>query len=828
MERKDKEDHFSSGDDQKSESENSFVLHYFDPIIAIQEDDDNEITHTLSSNGGSTPDLAPLVSTPNRYRVQGYPLQLQENGNTGQFGVRSYSLNNLQAFNQEHNNQHGDTLTFHCVDNHRSLNQRNTHLPFHEFHNEHVDGDHDRRVHFQQQQQQPLQQFEVLQGGNLRSSIGRRNTTEVPKELTSRLNVPGTSGYRDDGPKRNALNAPKYNALKASKNYLGLRNALSISKAHEDEIEEMTSGDSRFEYQVTDEDPTQPSFEVKGKESKLLFGKEDELTPPSTPGSPEMHATPSMPSTPSIYMESPPSTPTMNRMRALDDSPLVEGERVIRTEVSQANPDTPLRCSITEPVKKEKKGFFARYRRDKKPKDKKKKPEEVETPSNEDVLSNEGKHSMKVISELLNKLFGKKKYGTVTIFMGLALLHSIFATAAYGRKLYYGLMERKLFKGALGTDSLNTRVVLKHTGVKKEDILSTKWYSSKYSPGHFIAIDHETKSVVLSIRGTFNHFDVITDLVAKAKQYRGGVAHLGMILCAHKKMKETEAILLKALHANQGYRLIVTGHSLGAGVGSVFTFLFYDAHPEIPIHCYAFGPPCILSYELATHEIVQSLVTSFCMNDDIVPRLSFCSLFYLREVLDSVLSQSKTKIQRGFHIVSAGNGLGDNLTKRISKVLKVSPTIDLSHVEHNPSGEVQMYPPGRLVRMVKMAKNQYVAERVDNRSFDKILVSVSMFTDHMPQKYERGLESSILNVYNKAYTAQPPSKEVVEGRPAGETPPQPVSHAREVSGAAFADEMDTPPIPHKDILSLAPSALIPTSLKASVNTGMLPVQPPVD
>eukprot|EP01132_Coremiostelium_polycephalum_P004681 gene4681-5847_t len=440
---------------------------------------------------------------------------------------------------------------------------------------------------------------------------------------------------------------------------------------------------------------------------------------------------------------------------------------VVATDVTTSNPNSPISCSVDHSHDKKKNRLSRMFKKSKDNEKEQKKDDEEQ----KDILGEHGK---------------------IDIFMGLALVHSYysyllirnwncvsdkaileeglryqkFSTCAYGRKLYYGLMEHmspaNIFRTLAGSNKTNIKIIERHIGIKKKDIIVSKWYSSRYSPGHYLVVEKDTKSIVLVIRGTFNHFDVISDLVATSFQLKSGLIHLGILLCAHKKMKELHDIVLKALDDNPGYRFIVTGHSLGAGVASLFTILFHDAHPEIPIHCYAFGVPCILSYELATHPTVQSLITSFAMNDDLIPRLSFCSLYFLREVLDTILSQSKSKIQRGFQIVSAGNGLGEKLTKKISRILKVSPTIDLSNVEHVSSGEIHMFPPGSVYRIVKLSKGCYVTEKVDTKSFDKLIVSSNMFTDHMPQKYEKGLESSIVNIYKKEYITVGENEIIVE------------------------------------------------------------------
>ena len=45
----------------------------------------------------------------------------------------------------------------------------------------------------------------------------------------------------------------------------------------------------------------------------------------------------------------------------------------------------------------------------------------------------------------------------------------------------------------------------------------------------------------------------------------------------------------------KNYHLVLTGHSLGAGVASLLAVLFKPKHPTL--HCYAYSPPgCVIRY----------------------------------------------------------------------------------------------------------------------------------------------------------------------------------------------------------------------------------------
>ena len=47
--------------------------------------------------------------------------------------------------------------------------------------------------------------------------------------------------------------------------------------------------------------------------------------------------------------------------------------------------------------------------------------------------------------------------------------------------------------------------------------------------------------------------------------------------------------------SSKGYHLVLTGHSLGAGVASLLAVLFKPKRPTL--HCYAYSPPgCVIRY----------------------------------------------------------------------------------------------------------------------------------------------------------------------------------------------------------------------------------------
>lgn len=93
------------------------------------------------------------------------------------------------------------------------------------------------------------------------------------------------------------------------------------------------------------------------------------------------------------------------------------------------------------------------------------------------------------------------------------------------------------------------------------------------------------------------------------------------------------------MHAVQGYQLVITGHSLGAGVASILALLI-KLNMKFPnMKCYAFSPPgSLFSFPLAQY--CKELITSVVLGNDIVPRFVKHLLTILTLIVIFSLSQN--------------------------------------------------------------------------------------------------------------------------------------------------------------------------------------------
>ena len=176
--------------------------------------------------------------------------------------------------------------------------------------------------------------------------------------------------------------------------------------------------------------------------------------------------------------------------------------------------------------------------------------------------------------------------------------------------------------------------------------------------GHFVAVQHDQKLAIIAIKGTSTLSDALTDILGKAVAHtlssplehvdKSGdsvkrtitqvCVHEGMYAAAQLLCDDTQH-LVEHFFVPQGYRVVVTGHSLGAGVACLLG-LFLRARVQAMatdndrLRVVAFAtPPCL---DLTACQAMTSFCTSVVNNTDCIPRASVPNLVHLHCLLKRI------------------------------------------------------------------------------------------------------------------------------------------------------------------------------------------------
>ncbi|CAE8698967.1 unnamed protein product, partial [Polarella glacialis] len=157
-------------------------------------------------------------------------------------------------------------------------------------------------------------------------------------------------------------------------------------------------------------------------------------------------------------------------------------------------------------------------------------------------------------------------------------------------------------------------------------------------PGQLVVVDHSMGCVVVALRGSSCLRDVILDLNFKPESFTlgacQGIAHAGMLRAARSLDEPIAAAVQLGLQKLSGPgKVLLCGHSLGAGVASLLTALWTDSKrlPTAELRCLAFACPQVLGAKHAA--AAASHTTSFVLGADCVPCLGLASATDLRNAL---------------------------------------------------------------------------------------------------------------------------------------------------------------------------------------------------
>jgi sn1-specific diacylglycerol lipase len=161
-----------------------------------------------------------------------------------------------------------------------------------------------------------------------------------------------------------------------------------------------------------------------------------------------------------------------------------------------------------------------------------------------------------------------------------------------------------------------------------------------------ILADHSTKSVVLTIRGSWSVSDIFTDLSASPASFQAAgmpedtVAHYGMVISTDRIIANLmeDNLLEKALAQFPDYDFVITGHSLGAGLAILVGAKLRPKYPNLKVFSFA-APSGMLTRKAAKY--TEQFAFTLVYGNDLISRMSLESLEKLKCGIIETLTSCK-------------------------------------------------------------------------------------------------------------------------------------------------------------------------------------------
>ncbi|XP_035227657.1 sn1-specific diacylglycerol lipase alpha-like isoform X1 [Stegodyphus dumicola] len=300
----------------------------------------------------------------------------------------------------------------------------------------------------------------------------------------------------------------------------------------------------------------------------------------------------------------------------------------------------------------------------------------------------------------------------------------------------------------------NAVAVQKITGFSDSDILYASFRNSAEEPAFYIAVDHQTKYIIVAICGSRSFSDLLTVINGEEQDFplkdspSNYKCHRGVLSSAlflQKKLNDLN-VLNVAVAENPSYNIGITGHSLGGSIAAVLGLILHPQYPKL--QCFVFAPLAVLTAGVVPDTL--DFVFTVVVGDDIVPRLCANSCKELR--MEIIKSLEETKIPKYKIITSAFWQYLKKFFKASAKkvVTEIYENKECEIDEENPyvqttsqaiSSDSHLYAPGRILYFEK--GNRWKSHWLTGFDINNIFISRAIFEHHQPHKIQNMLEMYI-------------------------------------------------------------------------------------
>jgi len=320
-------------------------------------------------------------------------------------------------------------------------------------------------------------------------------------------------------------------------------------------------------------------------------------------------------------------------------------------------------------------------------------------------------------------------------------------------------------------NDLNRRALKKCAGISSEDLFHVSTANAIGEPPFFIARDTRRKAVVISIRGTLSVEDCITDSMYKPCMLNGDAiietglqgadlhVHSGVFRATNFILSElAESRILEQIILGEaptagsvalpstaseckGWQLVLTGHSLGAGVAAALSLHLRRKFPTLKVWCIE-PPGGVLSPKLC--EITKAWTYSTVHHCDLFCRLSGPALLKLRsDMMDALTSCKLNKFSLMMRMTFNGTKLQVSDVLDPSSVASESTNLRDSfrrysdeQVNATPMMSAPLHPPGQLIHLQRQVNGTYAPRLVQAGELMErgMMIQYGFFSDHFPDK----------------------------------------------------------------------------------------------